>query len=443
VSQPPRLAFAPLAALSLLTLAALPAPLSASLDLGHAQGVFQEVKVICERDGGRLWGRSLCGPVLLVDPDSRAVIANQADQDGALVAAGPVFTGHLPASVDISNTPTEWSGTHWTELIWPTISADESVRRVSLAHESFHRIQPDLGFFPRREGDNGHLDTLEGRYLLQLEWRALAKAMGAASPNERRRAVDDALTFRAERYRLFPNAAAGEATLELLEGVAEYTGVKLGLTTPEARVDYAIRDLTVHVDDPSYVRSFAYATGPAYGLLLDRFDPEWRSKLRPDTRLDLLLRTAMKFDLPQDLENAAKARAAQYDSDGALRAAEVKREAVRQQRLAGFKAKFVEGPVLRAALHHMNVQFNPTTLQAFAPYGTVYPTLRITADFGVLEVSDGALLDNDWKTVTVSAAHVAPDGLKGDGWTLTLKPGWTVVAGARAGDLEVTAKPGA
>ena len=289
-----------------------------------------------------------------------------------------------------------------------TIPADESVRHVMLAHELFHRIQGDLGFSPRHEGDNGHLDTLEGRYLLQLEWRALAKAMAAISPAERRRAVEDALTFRAERYRLFANATAGEATLELLEGVPEYTGVKLGLTTPEARTAYAIRDLTVHVSDPTFVRSFAYATGPAYGLLLDRFDPEWRGRLRPDTRLDLLLRTAMKLDLPQDLEAAAKARAVRYDPDGVLRTAELEREAVRQQRLAAYKVKFIDGPVLRLPAKHMNVQFSPMTLQAFDPYGVVYPTLRITDDWGVLEVSDGALLDKGWKTVTVSAAHVAP-----------------------------------
>ena len=47
-------------------------------------------------------------------------------------------------------------------------------RHVTLAHELFHRIQSGLGL-TRPEAGNRHLDTLEGRYLLQLEWRALAR----------------------------------------------------------------------------------------------------------------------------------------------------------------------------------------------------------------------------------------------------------------------------
>jgi hypothetical protein len=429
--MPKPLRLAPFAALALLTAAAGPAP----IDPGKAQAVFQEARSICEADGGRLWGKSLCGPILFVDPDTRFLTANQADANGALTAAGPVFTGTLPPKEDMSDTPTEWSGTYWTELIWPILPTDESVRRVTLAHELFHRIQRGLGFNPAHEGGNGHLDTLEGRYLLQLEWRALARAMAATSDAERRNAVTDALLFRAERYRRFPDAAVDESALELQEGVPEYTGVRLGLTTPQARTAYAIRDLGAHLNDPTFVRSFAYATGPAYGLLLDQADPDWRTKLGPTSRLDLMLIAAMHLSLPADLEAAAKARASTYD-EGGLRSAEVKREAERQQRLATFQARFIDGPVLRIPLRHANVQFNPRTLQAFDPWGVVYPTVRITADFGVLEVSDGALLDKGWKTVTVSAAHVSEGGLKGDGWTLTLKPHWTVVPGARKGDLE-------
>ena len=46
----------------------------------------------------------------------------------------------------------------------------------------FHRIQPGLGL-TRPEVANPQLDTLQGRYLLQLEWRALAKALEARLPS--------------------------------------------------------------------------------------------------------------------------------------------------------------------------------------------------------------------------------------------------------------------
>ena len=79
---------------------------------------------------------------------------------------------------------------------------------------------------------------------------------------------------RAERYRLFPEAAAQEQALEFNEGLAEYTGVRVGNPTPAQQLQAALRDLSGHVEDRSFVRSFAYATGPAYGLLLDRYLPQ-------------------------------------------------------------------------------------------------------------------------------------------------------------------------
>ncbi len=55
-------------------------------------------------------------------------------------------------------------------------------------HELFHRIQGGLGLssempkMPPGSGENAHLDSLEGRYWMRLEWRgrALARALGAS-----------------------------------------------------------------------------------------------------------------------------------------------------------------------------------------------------------------------------------------------------------------------
>ena len=55
------------------------------------------------------------------------------------------------------------------------------------------------------------------------------------------------------------------------------------------RIAYAVYDLSFFVEAPSFVRSFAYATGPAYGLLLDQADPGWKEKLGSGRRLDELL----------------------------------------------------------------------------------------------------------------------------------------------------------
>jgi hypothetical protein len=407
-------------------------PAQAAADPDAAAKIFDEAKAICERDAGALWGKTLCGPLMLVDPTDLSIIANQRDGGGALKPAGAYFTGILPRNEIVANTTVHWSGTRWSEILWP-LPDDDAKRHVLIAHELFHRIQQDLNM-AQRDGGNHHLDTLEGRYLLQLEWRALAKALDATSEAERITAIGDALLFRGQRYRLFAQAASEEAALELHEGVSEYTGVRLGLATHEARIRFALHDLSAFVDSPTFVRSFAYATGPAYGLLLDEADPEWRRKLNPDQQLQRMLSSALQLSEPEFTNLDARQNI--YD-DGSLRSRELKRDEERSARLKTLQAKLVDGPVLTLPLKNSSYQFNPQTLQPLGDHGTVYPTLRLSDDWGVLEVSDGALLNQVAKVATVSTVGFDAVALQAAGWRLTLKSGWTLQPGEREGDLVV------
>jgi hypothetical protein len=425
-------------ALSILALL-LAMPARAAVDPVKAQALFDEAARLCHGDGGALWHHSLCGPILLVDWTDNTAVANQADAGGVLKPSGKVFVGPLPADVIIANTPIEWSGKRWTEMMWP-LSDDVAHRHVVVSHELFHRAQLELGMI-QHDGGNLHLDTLEGRILLQLEWRALARALTAPDAAGRNAAVSDALLFRHERYRLFPDAQAEERALELNEGVAEYTGVRVGLPTARERTAFALRDLEFFVQSPTFVRSFAYATGPAWGLLLDRADPAWRGKLAVAMKaghaagLDQMLQAALK--LPEPSPATAKAREADYDDT--LRPRELARDQARRAHLAELKARLVDGPVLHLPLAHLHAsyQFNPQTLEALGGDGVVYPTMTLSADWGALTVEQGALLDKAMSLAAVSAAGASADHLQGPGWRLSLKKGWGVVPGERGGDFVV------
>lgn len=420
-----------LAAVACLMALAAAAPARATPDHASALHVFNEARTLCERDNGALWGQSLCGPIMIVDPADRNVIANQLDAGGVLVAKDGVFTGTLPPATLIANTRLEWSGTQWTQLVWP-VPFEPALLRVFLVHEMFHRIQPGLGL-ARPEAGNRHLDTLEGRYLLQLEWRALARALMADQAQARRDRIADALAFRQERRRLSDAAAADEAALEINEGIAEYTGVRLGLHRDEQRLAYAVYALARFLDSPSFVRSFAYASGPAYGLLLDQADPAWHGKLGADADLGALLAAAHRIEVANPAELSTRKR--RYDADGGLRTAEEARERERLTRLANWRAALVDGPALVLPLAKSHFQFNPQTLAALDDVGTVYPSLRLMDEWGELVVVDGgaALVHADRKRATVAMPQEG-NGLTGDGWTLTLKPGWKIVPGERKGD---------
>ncbi len=372
--------------------------------------------------------------MMFADPKSHFIVANQADANGVLKAEDGVFTGILPSNLNVSNTAFDWSGVRWTQMVWP-LPVEERHRKTLMAHELFHRIQPRLKLPMLQGGENAQLDTLEGRITLQLELRALTSALQAQSDEERRKAAADAILFRLERYRLYPDAAAQEEAMEWNEGLAEYTGVRVGNVTPEQRITATLGDISRLGEASTFVRSFPYATGPAYGLLLDRYAPGWHRSLKAGDGYDTLLGSALHIAVPANLQQASEQRAAAYDG-ATLRASEVERELKRQQILAQYRAKFVDGPILILPLRKMSIQFNPSNLQPLEKAGTVYATMRITDEWGILEASNGALMKPDWSAVIVVApAEITGSSLKGDGWTLELKPGWKIVPGARKGDL--------
>src|SRR5262245_40513801 len=84
------------------------------IDLKVATEYFAEAKAAGDADAGKLWGKALYGPMLFVDPQSRFLVANQADEQNRLTKEGDVWTGGLPADVTMANTAKVWAGVEWT-----------------------------------------------------------------------------------------------------------------------------------------------------------------------------------------------------------------------------------------------------------------------------------------------------------------------------------------
>ena len=59
-----------LKALFLLALLGAATGVKAQVDPQRAQRYFKEATKLCKRDAGRLWGVSLCGPMVIFDPAS-------------------------------------------------------------------------------------------------------------------------------------------------------------------------------------------------------------------------------------------------------------------------------------------------------------------------------------------------------------------------------------
>jgi hypothetical protein len=317
-------------------------------------------------------------------------------------------------------------------LIWQSISERQEDRIRLMMHEAFHRVQDEIGF-PMTSPQNVHLDTLDGRLWLRLEWQALEKAL-RADDQERNEAAEDALVFRAYRRSLFPELAKGERILEMHEGIAEYTGVKLSGMSRSRVADDLQRAQEKYQTFP---RSFAYASGPAYGLLLDELAGDWRKGLKPEDDLGTVLGESIGFEMPPDLKWEAERRSERYDL-AVLRAAEEEREREREKLIASYRAVLIDGPVLILPVPHgMGCESNPNEELPISEHETIFRTCRVKAEWGILTVSRGGLLRNRERKVLYVSAPSDPDArpLKGEGWIMELKEGWTVEPSEREGDF--------
>jgi hypothetical protein len=400
-------------------------PTVPSITNDEAAKVFATASEINARDGGRLWGMQVCGPMFVVDSESRYLVANQADAQGKLRKSGEVWVGELPKEISAANSATNWAGVKWTMLMWP-VTKDPRDRVRLVAHECFHRIQANLKLMPR-DAVAGHLDGEAGRTWLQLEWRALERAL-ASTGEERKIAIRDALRFRDYRRSLVKSAPANEDALELNEGLAEYTGFRLANANEADRRAAAIYALHAGPQKQSFGRSFAYVSGPAYGILLDESVIDWRKALTPRADWGALLGSGYKLARASVTEELAIRAAKEYQGE-TLILAEHERALVAAVKLAKIKKKFVNGPLLVLPVDdQFGYGFDPNDTTTVDENSTVYGWARITGSWGVLETGNGALMVREnGKIVRV----VVPAEKE---WKLDLKPGWKIVAAGRDGD---------
>ena len=142
------------------------------------------------------------------------------------------------------------------------------------------------------------------------------------------------------------------------------------------------------------------------------------------------------------IAESAVVRAAAYDGDEIL-AAEARRETSRAQELAKNRARFIDGPVVVVPLSaEVRYSYDPNQVTSLTETGMIYATLRVTGDWGILEVEDGALLIREGgRPVSVRVSAPVPGALAGPGWKLQLEPGWTPAPGERRGDYVVSRIP--
>lgn len=390
-------------------------------DWNQAVLAFEELKEALTAENGKTWNYQLYGPIMLVNRDSRTFIANETDEAHEFIKKENYYVGTLPENINIANTAFDWKGKRWTMVFFPLPDTKEE-RLHLLIHESFHRIQPFIGFDTFNEILNAHLDSKDGRVFLKLELEALIKALNSNEPDVD---IKNALLFRNYRYQVFPDAKNAENSLEILEGLAEYTGAILSQRSESDMKQHFISAISVFYKTPTFVRSFPYYTISLYGYFMQQKDSGWNLKITKNSNLTDFMNEFWGFRpknlLPEEIAQWGK----RYGIDSVM-AFETQREIEKTALIQSYKSVFLSDCVVEMNLENMNIGFNPGTIVPLDTLGTVYPNLRLTDNWGILEVdSCGALISPRWDKVTISCPDSVSEILVfGRGWRLRINDGW-------------------
>ncbi|HLP53631.1 MAG TPA: hypothetical protein VK151_01310 [Fluviicola sp.] len=382
---------------------------------------FDEIKAATKKRSD-LWNSNLYGAILLVDPQTRQVFANETDAGNSLTLSGKVYSGVLPDSVNIANTSVSWGGKSWAMIMLP-LPENKQDRINLLAHELFHKAQPSLGFVLFNT-ENNHLDQKDGRIYLRLELEALKKALESSSKKQARVHLTNAFIFRKYRHSLYTGSDSTENLLELNEGIAEFTGAMVSGRTAKQATGHFVNGIDSFFTNPTFVRSFAYFTTPVYGYLLSRNNKNWHKEITLKTDLTNYFIAAFNLKLPEDLKGDISALVEYYNGKTII-SEETAREEKTKQLIAAYKLKFIEQPHLEVQFVRMNISFDPRNIMPIEDQGTVYPNMRVTDVWGVLTVENGVLMSPNWDKVSLTNPTTS-DGrqLTGDGWTLELTQGY-------------------
>ncbi|WP_414846600.1 hypothetical protein [Chryseobacterium sp. IT-36CA2] len=398
---------------------------------------FDEMKEASVKNRG-LWNKDLYGPMILIDPKTRELYTNEPDTEGILKRNGNIYYGILPAHINIANTAANWAGKRWAMIMLP-LSVNRYNRINLLAHESFHSIQPSLGF-TLNNVENNHLDQKEGRVYLRLELEALKQAVRSTSEKELQKHLTNALTFRKYRNTLYKDSRNTENLLELNEGMAEFTGIIVSGRNNEQTRSFLLGGMEDFMKNPTFVRSFAYHTTPVYGYLLYQRDQSWNKKINAITDLTDYFIKGFNIVISADLKKEVHKLSGDYDGKTIIKE-EGEREERTKKLIAEYKLKFIQQPHFEIKFEKMNVSFDPKNIMPLEDKGTVYPTIRITDLWGILTVENGALMSPNWDRISITnPVKTENKKISGDGWTLELADGYTVEKDRATGNYRLAKK---
>lgn len=395
-------------------------------------------------DGGRLWGGQIWNDSIIITGFDNTIysfvqLPDSETKDGIL------FYKTIPENtLTHDNTTQLLDGKRYVTIAVNYLEDSSS----TIIHELFH-------FFHHKKNSTlngnsiGYLDGFEARKLMRLEFHALKNALkGIDTGLEREKIlayINDAFVFRKIRQSKYKAFLKDELEIETLEGLANYTGIKL--SSASNKYLSAISEINEREHARTFTRPFPYATGPAYGLIFDFLNVNWRTDLtRTFDFLKIYETQFLEKSLALKKKNIKSAKA-RNDYDKIQKEESAKKE--KAERIKAYYTRlFLEQPTLSVVRKDSLYSGSYDMYNTFflLGIGTVYADIKGTdmsgKNFGnyittnsELGVS-GVLVDEKWTTYTFpKPIKIEDNKITGENYIIYLNPGWKVITLNKKGDL--------
>lgn len=412
-----------------------------------------EAKSILEKDNGKLWGHQIWNNnIIVIDYDntiySLTKLSDSQTDDDTLH-----YKTMEPNTLVFVNTTQQYEGKEYATVLSNYLKDKSS----TIIHELFHLLQFK---FKKFNGDAiAYLDETNARILLRLEYEALRNALKAINENKGadnvKNYLKDAVTFRKERQKQYSKYLNAELEIETLEGLANYTGFVLSAF--ENKYEKTISEITQREEAETYTRPFPYATGPAYGLIFDYLNVNWKNGLDKIYNFAEIYETLIsksKLKISKKTLDQAKSR----NNFEEINKQETAREERQNKLIAFYTDLLINKPTLKVSItdfDNYGRSFNMNGTLTLKDKGIVYSSIRGRdksdgknfGNFSTIEGKDelgkSGILSYEENRITYFVFPLPTDitdtKIIGEFYEIELNPNWKLVK-KNDGNMEIVKK---
>lgn len=405
-----------------------------------------KAKDLLHRDNGKLWGYNIWSKDVLV-LDQNNTIYSLDELPNSQTTDSIIYFKTVPENTIFqSNTTQEYNGKRYAIVLVNYLNDNSS----TIIHELFHILQEKhikLNGLPIT-----YLDNYDARELMRLEFQALRNTINAVAEKQERKIIldlfKDALIYRKIRQDKYKKFLESELQIETSEGLANYTAYKL--SSHSDKYKQALQQLDKRESADTYTRAFPYATGPAYGLIFDYLEVDWRQGL--DTVYNFLNIYETKISQKSLIVTKRALKIANERSNyNTIHKEELERKENHEKNVSYYTKLFLDNPTLSVILidKRFSKTFDMNGTLILKDIGIVYSELvgndgSEGLNFGSFKTLEGKekLGSSGILEVSKELKYVFPLPLQIDGSTIIgefyeikLNDGWKVEKRNERGDL--------